>query len=189
MCRACLTKIIIASAASKLRKVSHAQSVRGSARAGLRLEGGYLLNDEVGGLPQHERYVKPEIDFQKDFLDDRLITVFSSAPNGLAKTTAEEYPREFSFESAGGVTYRFAPNWYAGLEAHFRAEYPLFDLNFFEHRVTYAGPSIHYARERWWATLTWNYQVFGKGVGEPNTGQTFAEEQRNLFRLKVGINF
>jgi len=47
----------------------------------------------------------------------------------------------------------------------------------------------HYARERWWATLTYNYQVFGKGVDEPNTGQTFAEEQRNQFRLKVGFNF
>src|SRR5450755_2634961 len=39
----------------------------------LRVEGGYLLNDEVGGLPQHERYIKPEIDLQKDFLDDTLI--------------------------------------------------------------------------------------------------------------------
>ena len=39
----------------------------------LRLEAGYLLRDEVDGLDQHERYVKPEIDFQKDFLEDRLI--------------------------------------------------------------------------------------------------------------------
>jgi len=30
----------------------------------LRLEGGYLLHDEVDGLDQHERYIKPEIDFQ-----------------------------------------------------------------------------------------------------------------------------
>jgi len=29
----------------------------------LRLEGGYLLHDEVDGLDQHERYIKPEIDF------------------------------------------------------------------------------------------------------------------------------
>ncbi len=156
----------------------------------LRLEGGYLINDEVGGLKQHERYLKPEIDFQKDFLDDTLITVFSlGAEWAWGKQPAEEYPREFSFESAGGVSYRFAPNWYAGVETHFRAEYPLFDLSFFEHSVLYAGPSLHYAQKRWWATLTWNYQVYGKGVDEPNTGQTFAEEQKNLWRLKVGFNF
>jgi hypothetical protein len=107
----------------------------------LRVEGGYLLNDEVDGLKQHERYIKPEIDFQKDFLDDTLITVFSlGAEWAWGKQPAEEYPREVSFESAGGVTYRFAPNWYAGVEAHFRAEYPLFDLGFFEHSVVYAGP-------------------------------------------------
>ncbi|MGI8889535.1 MAG: DUF6662 family protein [Chthoniobacterales bacterium] len=156
----------------------------------LRLEGGYLLNDEVGGLKQHERYLKPEIDFQKDFLDDTLATVFSLGVEwAWGKQPAEEYPREFSFESAGGITYRFAPNWYAGLEAHFRAEYPLFDLGFFEHSSVYAGPSLHYAQKRWWATLTWNYQVYGKGIDEPDTGQTFAEESRNAWRLKVGFNF
>src|SRR5438132_12231345 len=45
----------------------------------LRLEAGYLLRDEVDGLDQHERYVKPEIDFQKDFLEDRLICVLAVA--------------------------------------------------------------------------------------------------------------
>lgn len=156
----------------------------------LRIEVGYLLNDEVDGLKQHERYVKPEIDLQKDFLDDTLITVLSfGAEWAWGKQPAEQYPKEVSFESAGGVTYRFAPNWYTGLEAHFRAEYPQFDLNNFEHRVLYAGPSIHYAQQNWWATLTWNYQVYGKGVDEPNDGQTFAEESRNQFRLKIGINF
>jgi len=36
---------------------------------------------------------------------------------------------------------------------------------------------------------SWNYQVYGKGVDEPADGQTFAEETRQLFRLKVGFNF
>jgi len=39
------------------------------------------------------------------------------------------------------------------------------------------------------AILTWNYQVYGKGVDEPADGQTFAEETRQLFQLKVGFNF
>ncbi len=156
----------------------------------LRLEGGYLLNDEVDGLPQHERYLKPEIDLQKDFFDDTLIINLDfGAEWAWGKQPAEQYPREFSFESAGGVAYRFAPNWFVGAEGHFRAEYPLFDLYQFEHRVFYAGPSLHYARERWWATLTYNYQVFGKGIDEPAHGKSFAEEQRHVFRLKVGFNF
>ncbi len=129
----------------KYRLLSPFKDVLGLA---LRLKGGYLLSDEFDGLPQHERFLPPEIDFQKDFLDDRLITVSSVGAECAwgKKQPAEEYPREFSFESAGGVTYRFAPNCYAGVEAHFRAEYPLSDLNFFEHRVICAGRSIHYAQ-------------------------------------------
>ena len=156
----------------------------------LRVEGGYLWNDEVAGLPQAERFIKPEIDLQKDFLDDTLIFNLDAGVEwAWGKQPAEEYPREVSFETATGVAYRFMPNWYIGLEAHFRAEYPLFDVDKFEHRVLYAGPSIHYGGQRWWATLTWNRQVFGKGIDEPAVGLTFAEEQRNLFRLKVGFNF
>lgn len=156
----------------------------------LRLEGGYLLNDEVDGLKQHERYVKPELDFQKDFLDDTLIVNLDiGAEWAWGKQPAEQYPREFAGESAVGIAYRFAPNWFIGAETHMRAEYPLFDLDKFEHRVVYAGPSLHYARERWWVTLTWNYQVYGKGIDEPPNGLTFAEETRNSVRLKVGINF
>lgn len=155
-----------------------------------RLEGGYLLHDEVDGLDQHERYIKAELDFQKDFLEDRLICVVDlGAECAWGKQPAEQYPRELSFEGATGVAYRFAPNRYAGMEIHTRSEYPLFDLNNFEHRVFYAGPSIHYSQERWWATLTWNYQVYGKGIDEPADGQTFAEETRELFRLKIGFNF
>ncbi len=87
------------------------------------------------------------------------------------------------------MAYCFASNWFAGVEIQTRWEYPQFDLDNFEHRVYYAGPSIHYAQRDWWATLTYNYQIYGKGIDEPADGQTFAEETRHLFRLKVGFNF
>ncbi len=156
----------------------------------LRLEAGYLLHDEVDGLKQHERYLKPEIDLQKDFFEDRLICAFDAGVEwAWGKQPAEQYPKELSFEGAAGVAYRFAPNWFAGVEIHTRWEYPQFDFYNFEHRVFYAGPSIHYSQQHWWATLTWNYQVYGKGVDEPADGQTFAEESNQIVRLKIGFNF
>jgi Family of unknown function (DUF6662) len=89
----------------------------------LRVEGGYLLHDEVGSLDEHERYIKPEIDLQKDFLEDRLICALNFAVEwAWGKQPAEEYPREVSFEGATGVMYRFAPNWFAGVEVHTRWE-------------------------------------------------------------------
>ena len=174
-------------ASAKYRMLSPFKDPLGVA---VRIEGGYLWHDEVDGLVEHERYLKPEIDLQKDFFEDRLICNFDlGAEWAWGKQPAEQYPKEISFEGAGGVTYRFAPNWFAGAEIHTRWEYPQFDFYNFEHRVVYAGPAIHYSQKNWWITLTYNYQIYGKGVDEPNDGKTFAEETRHLFRLKVGFNF
>ena len=156
----------------------------------LRLEGGYLWHDEVDGLLEHEFYIAPELDLQKNFRDDTLITaLWLGAEWAWGKQPAEQYPRELSFQSGTGVSYRFAPDWFIGLEGRIRAEYPMFDFNNFEHVVSYAGPSLHYSSKRWWATLTYVYQVWGNGVGEPADGKTYAEETDHQVRLKIGFNF
>lgn len=67
-----------------------------------------------------------------------------------------------------------------------RSGYPLFN---FEHAAPFLGPSLHYSSQRWWATVSYLYQAWGEGVGEPNTGQTFAEETSSIARVKVGFNF
>jgi len=156
----------------------------------LRLEGGYLWHDEVDGLVKHESFIAPEVDLQKNFLEDTLISeMWLGTEWAWGKQPAEQYPRELAFQGGAGVSYRFARNWFIGLEGHARAEYPLFDLNNFEHAVVYAGPSIHYSSKRWWVTLTYNYQVWGNGVDEPADGKTYAEETTHQLRLKVGFNF
>ena len=86
------------------------------------------------------------------------------------------------------MSYRFAPNWFAGVETRVRSEYPNFDLGNHEHSVIFVGPSVHYAAQAWWVTLQYGYQVWGDGVDEPS-GQTFAEESRHEIRLKFGFNF
>jgi hypothetical protein len=156
----------------------------------LRLEGGYLLHDEVDGLPEHEGYIAPEIDLQKNFRDDTLITeMWMGTEWAWGKKPAEQYPRELAFQGGLGASYRVARNWFIGVESNIRAEYPLFKLSQFEHYVIYAGPSIHYSAKRWWATLTVVHQVWGGGIGEPLDGKTYAEETDWQIRLKVGLNF
>ena len=156
----------------------------------LRLVGGYLPHDEVDGLEETEGYIAPQFILQKNYFDDTLvIDVNGGTEFAWGKRPAETYPRELAFTGGGGISYRFAPNWYIGLENHVRAEYPLFHLGHFEHVVDYAGPSIHYAAQRWWVTLSYNYQIFGNGIDEPASGQTFAEEVRHQIRLKIGFNF
>ena len=175
------------SASAKYRLLSPFKDPIGLA---LRLEGGYLSHDEVNGLPEKERFISPEVDLQKNFRDDTIIVQgWAGTEWAWGKQPAEEYPREFSAQGGLGVSYRFARGWFAGVEGHARVEYPLFDFDQFEHVVVYAGPSLHYGSEKWWGTLSWGYQVYGKGVGEPSDGQTYAEESTSQFRLKVGLNF
>jgi hypothetical protein len=156
----------------------------------LRLEGGYLAHDEVDGLKQNEIYLAPQFILQKDYFDDTLIfDVNTGAELAWGKRPAEQYPYELALTGGAGVSYRFAANWYFGLESHVRSEYPRFDLGNHEHTVIYAGPSLHYGTQRWWVTLSYGYQIYGSGIHEPASGQTFAEEVRNQIRLKVGFNF
>jgi hypothetical protein len=156
----------------------------------LRLESGYLSHDEVDGLTENEIYIAPQFILQKNYFDDTLIIdVNGGIEFAWGKRPAEQYPRELAFTGGGGISYRFAPNWYIGLENHVRAEYPMFHLGNYEHVVDYAGPALHYATQRWWVTLSYNYQIFGNGIDEPASGQTFAEEVRHQIRLKIGINF
>lgn len=173
--------------ATKYRILSPFKDVIGLA---IRVEGGYLQRDEVGGLPQQEWYIAPELDLQKNFFDDTLICDLNlGAEWAWGKQPAEEYPREVSLQGGVGVAYRFAPNWFLGVEGRVRSEYPLFNLHNFEHLVVYAGPSIHYSAKRWWVTLSWVYQAWGNGVDEPSNGKTYAEETDHQVRLKVGFNF
>jgi Family of unknown function (DUF6662) len=87
------------------------------------------------------------------------------------------------------VAWRFAANWFAGLEGDTRAEYRDFDLNHFEHVVIYADPSLHYSARRWWLTGSYLYQAWGNGIGEPADGRTYAEDTDMQVILKVGFNF
>ena len=154
-----------------------------------RPEFGFLRNDDVGGLHQKEVFIAPGLIYQKNFLDDTLIFVANAGVElAWGKKPAEEYDKEISFQGGFGITYRIAPNWFVGGEARIRSEYPDFKLSDHEHTAVFAGPSIHYAAQKWWATLQWGYQVWGEGVDEPG-GHTFAEETWDEIRLKIGFNF
>ncbi|MEO7934422.1 MAG: DUF6662 family protein [Chthoniobacterales bacterium] len=156
----------------------------------LRMEGGYLVKDDVGGLDQKEWFINPQIILHKNYLDDTLIFHFNTGVQfAWGKKPAEEYDHELALEAGVGASYRFAPNWFAGVETHFRSEYPKFDMGNFEHCVLFAGPSIHYGAKNWWATLSYSYQVFGNEVDQVTNGKAYAEEARNETRLKVGFNF
>ncbi|MBO9581860.1 MAG: hypothetical protein J7498_13295 [Sphingobium sp.] len=96
---------------------------------------------------------------------------------------------EIELSVGTGLTYRVAPNWFVGAETQYASEY---ETEVGQERWSlFAGPTIHYGGEKFWATLTWFPQI--KGGGERYPGQTgslhLIEKTKNEFRLKLGVNF
>lgn len=96
---------------------------------------------------------------------------------------------EIEIKAGTGLSWRFAPNWYVGAEVAYEAEY---ETEVGQERWSvFAGPTLHYGGQKWWATLTWFPQV--RGGGEQYDGQPahyhLIEKTRQEVRVKVGYNF
>jgi hypothetical protein len=155
----------------------------------VRPEIGFVRYDDVGGLLEHELLVGMTLIYQHNYFDDAVIFDANAGFDFTwGKKPAEQYDHEMLVDGLLGLSYRFAPRWFAGIEGRIHSEFPNFDFGTNEHIVLFAGPSLHYASKRWWATLSWAYQVWGDGVDEPVPNKTYAEETRNEYRLKIGLN-
>lgn len=158
--------------------------------------------DPHSGQDKTKISVELEMLAQKYFLEGQLVWVGNA---GLESTYARRHaisnlPADFEWSTdpemeleiklGTGLTYRFAPNWYAGAEVAYETE---FETEVGQERWSlFAGPTLHYAGKNWWTTLTWFPQI--KGGGEKYDGQTdtdlhLIEKTKREVRLKVGFNF
>jgi len=163
---------------------------------------------EYGRLDVHSGQQKRELEFeaqlqaQKYFLEGQLTWVGNiglRAAHEKRKAIADlpedfEWPTdpemEISTKIGTGLSYRFAPGWYAGVEALFENEY---ETEVGQERWSiFGGPSLHYGGKQWWATLTVFRQLRGGGErydGQPAKQLHLIERTKNELRLKVGYNF
>ena len=149
-----------------------------------------------------EKGTELELEFkaliQKNFLDDRMIWAanFTFEPEWekekeVDKVTGEtesEWKKELKLEVSSGLTYRVANGWYAGVEGRYASVYP--DWTNGLHRETYAvfaGPVVHYGGKKWWATLSYQPQLFGGP--SPVGSRALDEYEKREVRLKLGYNF
>lgn len=163
---------------------------------------------EYGRLDVHSGQRKRELEFeaqlqaQKYFLEGQLTWVGNiglRAAHEKRKAIANlpedfEWPTdpemEISTKLGTGLSYRFAPGWYTGVEALFENEY---ETEVGQERWSvFGGPSLHYGGKEWWATLTVFRQLRGGGErydGQPQQHLHLIERTKNELRLKVGYNF
>jgi hypothetical protein len=97
-----------------------------------------------------------------------------------------------------GASYRFARNWWAGLEFRNHNEYAGYSLAHHDqdHTAFFLGPTIHYGGERWWFTLTALRQLGAIGFNadqraQMKHGRIYGDEHTvwDGVRFKIGFNF
>jgi hypothetical protein len=161
----------------------------------------YDWKDPHSGQKKDTVSVETAFLLQRYFLEGQLIWVgngaieatyadrhaISDLPPGFDWPTDPEMEIEFKFGT--GLSYRFLPNWFAGVEMVYETE---FETEVGQERWSvFLGPSLHYGGERFWGTLTWFPQLAGGGEEYP--GQTsdlhLIEKTKHEIRLKLGINF
>lgn len=161
-------------------------------------EPGWSRIHKVEGKKGSELELEFKAILQKNFLDDRLIWAANltfepeweraTQQDPLTGDIARKWQKELKVELSSGVSSRFAPGWYAGLEGRYASVYPNWTHGL--HRQTYAvfaGPAVHYGGKKWWATLSYQPQLFGEP--SPSGSLALDEYEKREIRLKVGYDF
>lgn len=162
-----------------------------------------LLEPTIG---PNFKELEARVIFQKNFLDDRLITAanLTWAPELRhipADPATGEMPSNPNIETdinfGVGVSYRFAPNWSFGWEFQNEREvndYAVFSRRHWMGDAYYTGPTIHYGGEKFFVTLTaWEQLPIGKNYTDPSVivgGRDYdVDFEKFRTRLKVGFYF
>ena len=162
----------------------------------------YSWIDPHSGQDKNKISANLEFIGQKYFMEGRLIWVgniglestfadrkfIPNLPAGFDWPTDPEMELEITVGT--GLTYRFMPNWFLGVETQYQTE---FETEVGQERWSlFLGPSLHYGSQKWWATLTWFPQIVGGRemyAGQQNMHLHLIEKTKREFRLKVGVNF
>lgn len=108
---------------------------------------------------------------QKNMMEDQLIFVYNlvfEAEYFRYANMDAPYQGEFDWNNELGGSYRFASNWYGGLE--FRNHNEVGNFWHHDHSVYWAGPVVHYGGEKFWGTLGALYQLYGVPHGTDDDG-------------------
>jgi opacity protein-like surface antigen len=121
-----------------------------------------LVETTIG---HEERSSRARAIVQKNLRDDTVILaanlVVEAGRRARSAFSPAMTPKVSALELDAGVSYRFRPNWSAGLEYRRRAEFPGHSLSGADYTADFLGPTLHYGAQRWFLTLTALRQING----------------------------
>ena len=151
---------------------------------------GLYLEPTIGKLKNE---LEARLLLQSNFLDDRLIIASNIVfANEQLKFLDEGHVPESMLDVLFGFSYRFAPKWFAGIEARWHNDFARYNLKNQTQRQMFFGPNLHYAQKDWWLTAAMRYQpkggkCYGDGTGECSDERVWDSHSRTEMMLKVGF--
>lgn len=151
--------------------------------------------------------VELQLHFQKNFLNNQLVLVFSPKIEWEHRVSPGVIEKEIALDITAGASYRVAPKWYVGGEFRHQSDYlspydtvaQEYDPNLSPSKFpfkfgsqyqngNYLGPTVHYADKKWWATAGILWQVSGGGKFAFNrNGLNVDEHEKVHIGLTLGL--
>jgi hypothetical protein len=158
------------------------------------LEPELSVRDHMTGQDQIERALEGRIILHKTFLDDTLVTAFNLMFEPEWEKDDGLTTKELWLQASLGATYRVAAGWFVGLELRNHREFPKMDMRNQEHSAYFLGPTLHYATQTAWFTLTVLPQIKGTPaqLGRGADGMMISDPSRHLGqheKLEVAFAF
>ena len=151
---------------------------------------GFYIEPTFGKLKNE---LETRLLLQSNFLDDRLVVASNIVfANEQLKYLGNGNTPESMFDVLLGTNYRFAPKWFAGLEARWHNDFGSYNLRDQTQKAFFYGPNLHYAEKEWWATVAWRYQpkgggCMGDGTAECSDSRVWDSHSRNELMFKFGF--
>ena len=156
----------------------------------LYFEPGYKTIERGDGERLDEIELETKLIVQKNFLDNRLIAAFNyTIEPEFEKEPGSDWETNIVMEWAAGLSWKFAEHWWVGVESRLDTEFGDADLNHSEFVTFSAGPTLHYAGDRFFATLAVLPQIWGWPDKTGTGGLHLDDRERLEIRLKLGTEF
>lgn len=151
---------------------------------------GLYFEPTIGKLKNE---IEARLLLQSNFLDDKLVLASNIVfANEQLKFLGEGNTPESMLDLLVGASYRFAPKWFAGMEARYHNDYAKYNLKEQTQRALFVGPNLHYAAKEWWFTAAWRHQpkggeCMGPGTAECSGSRVWDSHSRDEVIFKFGL--
>ena len=165
--------------------------------SGISLENRYQLLDPVESPVGLTLYLEPTFDGQNAELEQKIILgqrhgewKWAVNLSHATEWTGNINNYEGELELSAGLARNLSERWTLGWEMRDHNELPMYQQ--WENTAIFAGPTLSYHRQKWWAAVSVMPQIYGwnqSGNPDRNTRLELEGHERFNIRLLVGYSF